>query len=306
MRSTAVNGHRHVLFVGDDTSRSRALTAVPRWSRCLGSSLQVQPVEMPVGARSDVYQRVIDDLTSDPKVAGAVITGHKVAMYEAAAHRCSYVSPEARRLRECNVLAARTDGLAAYATDVRSIGSEVDQIWPPSAAPVVCLGAGGSAAALCLHLLRRRLAPRSIIVCERDPARVAEFIDLFNATADMPPDVELRVETGASTWDDVVASTRSGALVVNATGLGKTDHCSPLSSTAVFPRHATVWDLNYRGPLPFLAQGRAQAERFGLAVHDGWRLFALGWLAALGSVLDVSPTAGLEGSFVAIAEEVGR
>jgi shikimate dehydrogenase len=306
MSPVAVNGDRHVLFVGVDTPRSRALAAVPHWSTCFGSPLHVRPIDVPLGAGRDVYRRIVDELTGDPHAAGAVITGHKVAMYAAAADRCTYIAPDAQRLRECTVLASRPDGMAAYATDVRSMGAEVDRIWAATAAPVVCLGAGGSAAALCLHLLRRRPAPRTIVVCERDPDRAAEFVELFTTTAAPPQGVELRVETGASTWDDVVATMPAGVLVVNATGLGKTDHCSPLSSAAVFPRHATVWDLNYRGPLSFLVRARAQAEYLALDVHDGWHLFALGWLAALGAVLDVDPPVSIEDSFVAIAQEVGR
>ena len=305
MSPTAHNGDRHVVFVGVDSRSSRALTAVPRWSRRLGEPLALRPVDLPLAANRERYLRIFDGLQTDPNIAGAVITEHKVAMYEAIAGRCTYVSPDARRLRECAVLAARPSGVAAFATDVRAIGAEVDRIWPSSRAPVVCLGGGGAAAALCLQLLRRRPAPDRILVCEHDRARGRELGMLFTRET-LPHGVKLHVEVGAMEWDDAVVSLPPGALVVNATGLGKTDRSSPLSPAAVFPERVTVWDLNYRGPLPFLAQAHAQAQLCSLNVHDGWHLFALGWLAALSALLDVDVTTDIEESFVAIAEEVGR
>jgi shikimate 5-dehydrogenase len=303
--SATANGDRHVLFIGVDASHSHAMAAVPEWSSELGVPLRVKPVDVPVGAGSDRYERIVNELLADPHAAGAVVTGHKVGMYTAAAERCVYISPDAQQLRECTVLARGRHGLAAHATDVQSIGAEVDRIWPGCSAPVLCLGAGGSGAALCLHLLRRRSAPPTIVMCERDPDRAAEFADLFS-TALRPRNVEVRVEDGANTWDDAVLSMPPGALIVNATGLGKTGREMPLTTEAVFPRLATVWDLNYRGPLPFLVHANDQAGKRTLRVHDGWRLFALGWLASLGALLNVHPPAGLDDTFVAIAEGVGK
>lgn len=294
---------RQLLFVGVDASNSRAIAAVPQWSSHLGRPLHVRPVDVAVGAGVDVYTRIADEL-ADPQVAGAVITGHKVAMYAAAQARCVYIAPDAQQLLECNVLASGPHGLTAHATDVASIGAELARIWPLCAAPVVCLGAGGSGAALCLHLLRGRPTPRTIVMCERDLDRANEFVKLFSSLP--PAGVELRVETGSDMWEDVVTALPPGALIVNATGLGKTRPASPLPATVSLPRNVTVWDLNYRGPLPFLGQAHAQAEERHLDVHDGWHLFSLGWLAALRTVLNVGPAAGDEDSFVTVAEEVGR
>lgn len=243
MDRTGVNGDRHVVFVGTDSQRSRAPATVPRWSRLLGYPLDVRPVDVAPGAGSDVYRGIVDELAADPQAAGAVITAHKVAMYTAVADRCAYVSPDATRLEECNVLAARPSGMAAHATDVSSVGAEVDRIWPPTSAPVVCFGAGGSAAALCLHLLSRQSPPQRIMVCERDHDRAAAFARLFPPET-LPDGVALCLEAGDATWDKTLVSLPAGALVINATGLGKTDQQSPLSSDAVFPEGATIWDLN--------------------------------------------------------------
>ena len=56
--------------------------------------------------------------------------------------------------------------------------------------------------------------------------------------------------------DAVLAGLGAGALVVNATGLGKDGPGSPLTDRARFPVDAVAWDLNYRGDLVFLQQAR--------------------------------------------------
>lgn len=303
MLPMAVNGDRHVVFIGVDTHSSRALATVPSWSRQLGTPLAVTPIDVPLGATRAVFETILDRLEADSAAVGAVITNHKVAMYEAAADRCSLVSADANELRECNVLASRPGGLAAFATDVQSIGAALDRIWPACSAPVVCLGGGGSAAALCLHLLRRAAPPREVIICERDAGRALELTELFGKQA-ARAGVGLTIESGQAQWDDVVSTLAPGGLVVNATGLGKSDGLSPLTANAMLPRHATVWDLNYRGELPYLRLARSREHDLRLRVHDGLHLFVLGWLAALCTVLDVQPQEQAESKFAAIAAEV--
>ncbi|MEO8411054.1 MAG: hypothetical protein ABI478_10820, partial [Propionivibrio sp.] len=84
-----------------------------------------------------------------------------------------------------------------------------------------------------------------------------------------------------------------GALVINATGLGKDAPGSPLTNATVFPERAVVWDLNYRGQLVFLDQARRQAEARELQVEDGWTYFIYGWTRVIAEVFHVDiPTAG--------------
>ncbi|MFC7584635.1 hypothetical protein ACFQYP_13510 [Nonomuraea antimicrobica] len=88
--------------------------------------------------------------------------------------------------------------------------------------------------------------------------------------------------------DDLPAGLPAGSLVVNATGMGKDRPGSPIGDTALFPREAVVWELNYRGPLTFLRQAGRQAARRGLRVADGWRYFLHGWADHIGGVYGTS------------------
>ena len=84
-----------------------------------------------------------------------------------------------------------------------------------------------------------------------------------------------------------------GALVINATGLGKDAPGSPLTDNGIFPEQAVVWDLNYRGQLVFLDQARHQETSQKLQVEDGWTYFIYGWTRVIAEVFHVDiPTAG--------------
>ncbi len=74
--------------------------------------------------------------------------------------------------------------------------------------------------------------------------------------------------------DAVLARLSPGALVINATGLGKDAPGSPLTDAARFPEAAVAWDLNHRGRLVFLDQARAQRAARGPAFDEICRIAA--------------------------------
>ena len=93
--------------------------------------------------------------------------------------------------------------------------------------------------------------------------------------------------------DAALVSLKPGSLVVNATGLGKDAPGSPLTDGARFPDRAVVWDLNYRGDLVFLDQARAERDRRGLQIEDGWTYFLYGWTQVIAEVFHIDiPTGG--------------
>jgi shikimate 5-dehydrogenase len=94
------------------------------------------------------------------------------------------------------------------------------------------------------------------------------------------------------------------SLVVNATGLGKDRPGSPLPEAARFPERAVVWELNYRGPLEFLAQARRQEQDRDLTVVDGWRYFIHGWSQVVAEVFDLPMEPALVARLAEAAESV--
>ena len=266
---------RTVWFVGVSTGGSLVHRAMARWGPLLGGDVAVQGRDLPLAAPDRAYRELLDELRRDPHALGAVVTSHKVALFRAAGDMFAGLDGVARACGEVNAVRRTPEGLVGLARDPVSVGRVVDRIWPAgSGDEVVCLGAGGTAVALGRHLLVRPRPP-SLVFADRRPEAVAHL------RAALGPGVTMRV--GPGPWDQLVAGARPGALVVNATGMGKDTPGSPLAPAAAFPPEAVVWELNYRGDLPLLAQARAQHVR----VHDGWSLFCQGWAAALAAVLDL-------------------
>jgi shikimate dehydrogenase len=268
-------GVRTVWFVGVSTEGSFIHLAMPRWRPLLTGDVSVRGRDLPLDAPADAYRALLHDLGRDGTAVGAVVTSHKVALYGAARDLFAGLDDLAVACGEINAVRRTSDGLFGFARDPVSVGRVVDRIWPAgTGGEVVCLGAGGTAVALGRHLLARPRRPRLVFA---DPRR--EAVDHLRAT--LGDGVSPRV--GPGPWDELVAGARPGTLVVNATGLGKDQPGAPLSPSARFPRDAVVWELNYRGDLPLLAQARSQH----VVVHDGWSLFCQGWAAALAAVLDL-------------------
>lgn len=51
-----------------------------------------------------------------------------------------------------------------------------------------------------------------------------------------------------------------------------------------FPKHAVLWEFNYRGELLFLHQARARLDHCNLIVEDGWTYFLHGWSQVVAEV----------------------
>ena len=151
------------------------------------------------------------------------------------------------------------------------------------------MGAGGSTIALTWHLMQKSRGanrPSKIIVSNRSAERLEE-IERIHRELDLGVPCEYVTAPRAEDNDAVLARLSPGAVVINATGLGKDAPGSPLSDAAVFPERAIVWDLNYRGDLVFLDQARAQEETRRLQVEDGWTYFIYGWTRVIAEVFHV-------------------
>lgn len=270
-----------VWFLGVSTGASTIHEALPRWGEVLGRPLECVGVDLPLDSPPEAYRGFLDDLAAAPAL-GAVVTSHKTALYRAAADRFARLDPDARLTAEVNSVRVGDDGLAGWARDPVSAGRVVDRIWPLGGNELICLGGGGTAVALITHLARRPAAPGRVLVCETAPARAAE-LQAFLGALEPGFGTDVLVRPAGDPWDDVIARAAAGALVVNATGLGKDRAGSPITEGARFPREAVAWELNYRGGLDFLRIARATSA----AAHDGWGLFCHGWAAALTVILDL-------------------
>ncbi len=293
-------------FIGVTTGRSSIRTVFPRWAEALGlGDVPLVGVDLPLHAPREDYRRIVEFLAADPLSAGALVTTHKIDLYEACADLFAEVDPLARVMGELSCLSKRDGALVAQAKDPISCGLALDAITPPGhfaggGPEVLLMGAGGSAIAISWYLTRPERGadrPARVVVADLDAGRLDALRRVHDELGTDVP-IECVPVDGPAGNDELLARLAPGSLVVNATGLGKDAPGSPLTDAARFPRDAVAWELNYRGELVFLHQARAAGH---VSAHDGWEYFLHGWTRVIAEVFDVEiPTSG------PAFEELGR
>lgn len=283
-------------FLGVTTGKSSIMSVYPRWAEHLGISSRIVGVDIPLDADPAVYRRVVDFVAADPNWLGGLVTTHKLNLFRATRDLFTEVGESAGLLDEISSISKRSDGLHGHAMDDVTSGlAYEDAVGPQFTGDVVLLGAGGASLALTLYLHRRERkgapVPRRIIVTNRRPARIEEMRALHRRLGLRIP-IEYRTAPEPEANDAALRSAAAGALIVNATGLGKDRPGSPLTDQVEFPEAAVAWDFNYRGDLVFLDQARAAADR-GVRPVDGWFYFLHGWTRVIAQVFDLDlPTSG--------------
>ncbi len=303
-----------VLFLGVSTAASAVHWYFPRWAGNFPEPVRLIGIDLPAAAPRREYEDLLDWIARNQQVRGMVITSHKIDLFRAGSSRFAAAGRLSTMLGEISALRRTSSGdLLAYATDPLSARAAAAELnLGTSGGETICLGAGGAAVALVAaltlpgtDLTDTRPAPDAryapgvnapgsplnegdIHVTDLRPDRLAHLMhaasSLGVASRVVP---HLHKDTSANTG--LLAGHPGARLVVNATGLGKDRPGSPLTDQAVFPCHCAVWDMNYRGPLTFLQQARAQQQACGLQIADGWRFFLHGWTNALARILGVPP-----------------
>jgi shikimate 5-dehydrogenase len=284
---------RRFVFVGVETGGSSIRTIFPAWRDrlALGEDVVLDGVDIPVGAPPERYRTVAAALLADEFFAGALVTTHKLALYDAAADLFAELDDYARLCTEISCMAKRDGRLLGWAKDPISAGRALDDLLGPryferTGGDVLCIGAGGAGTAIALCLMARAEAsdpPRRIVIADAAPARLGAVQELHRKLESSVP-LECHVAARPGDSDALLAGLPAGSVVINATGMGKDRPGSPVSDDARFPDGAVVWELNYRGALDFLHQAKAQEAAGGLRVEDGWRYFIFGWTAAIEEV----------------------
>jgi shikimate dehydrogenase len=280
---------RRMRFVGVSTASSSIMKAFPLWSDLLGLDAELVGLDIGLGAPAEAYRRAVAEIRDDPDCAGALVTTHKIAVFDAARDMFDELDEFAASVGEISSIAVRGGRTLGAAKDPLTAGLALEEVLAPGhfagGAQALVLGAGGAGTAIGWYLGQRPDPPARMTFVDTEEARLAHLREVVHAHA---PHVELRTLTASGA--DVaaeLAALPAGSLVVNATGLGKDRPGSPLPDSARFPEGSVVWELNYRGSLEFLAQARHQEEDRGLTVVDGWRYFIHGWSQVIAEVFDL-------------------
>jgi shikimate dehydrogenase len=200
-----------------------------------------------------------------------VTAPHKAAALAASA----VVSPLAARVGAANTLVRGPEGWVAHNTDVLGFSTALtSQVGSDSlaGAPVLVLGAGGSARAVLIALQQHGA---EITLANRTAARAQETLDAVGVSARVIP------------WDAVAAIAPEARVVINATSAGHGTGPAPILPAPRRP-DALAIDLSY-GPAahPFLepsgTAGWRVEDGLSMLVHQAARAFEL-WFGLLPDV----------------------
>jgi shikimate 5-dehydrogenase len=244
---------------------------------------------LPIHAGPQRYREVVQRIKAGAHERGALITTHKIDLFEACRDLFDEVDDYATLCGETSCLSKHGGRLRARATDPITAGKSLEEFLPEKPCEVLCLGGGGSAIAITLYLMGREprsARPSRITVVNRTQARL-DAMRAIHAQLNSETHVEYVANSDPRVNDDLLKGLAPNSLVINATGMGKDTPGSPVTDAAVFPRGSYAWELNYRGELDFLRQALAQRKERALHVHDGWRYFLHGWFTVIEEVFDL-------------------
>jgi shikimate 5-dehydrogenase len=288
-------------FIGVTTGKSSIMPVFPKWAAHLGlKDAVIKGMDFPIHADPVSYREAVAFIKRDPLSLGALVTTHKIDLYAAAKDLFDEIDPYARLMHETSCLSKHDGKLICHAKDPISAGLTLDNFLPrdhfaKTGAELFSIGAGGSTIAHTWHLAQKNRGanrPSRIVAADRDQGRLDEIRDIHRTFAlDVPVDY-VKVADAAGN-DAILGQLKPGALVINATGLGKDAPGSPLTDAARFPYRAIAWELNYRGDLIFLDQAKRQQAERHLQVENGWTYFIHGWTQVIAEVFHIDiPTTG--------------
>lgn len=285
-------------FVGVTTGKSSINDIFPLWMKVLGRpDVVLKGWDFKIHDEPEAYRGAVAQMKHDPLSLGALVTTHKIDLYNAAGDMFDYLDPYARLTGEMSSISKQDGRLEGHAKDPITVGKALDAILPPGYfgahdAHVLCLGAGGSGVSLLLSLINEPDAadrPRRFIAVDRSPERLDHMREMAEQVG---TDIEVVYELtdSAAANDALIAALPPYSVVVNATGMGKDTPGSPISDEALFPLHGVAWEFNYRGERAFMHQALRQAETRDLTVVDGWVYFLYGWSEVIAQVLHLDLT----------------
>ena len=299
-------------FIGVTTGQSTMTRLFPFWAAILGlDDARLIGVDLPLQASVEQYREAVAQIKYDPLSLGALVTTHKVNLFNAAKDLFDAYDPYAQLCQEVDCISKRDGQLVAYSKDPLGSRQALQAIlgphyWGSSEGHVLCLGAGGAGTAITVNLLTQTHPedrPRRLLVVNDQQYgldRLRSIVEQIESTVE----VEYVLNTDPRRNDALLAALPEGSVVINATGMGKDRPGSPITNEGRFPLHSIAWDLNYRGALDFLHQARAQAQQRYVQVHDGWDYFVASWADHIAEIFHLTITPQQFAQLAAKAEEV--
>ena len=282
-------------FIGVTTGQSSIMKVFPKWADALGlKDAVIKGIDFAPHSSAEEYREAVTFIKNDPLSLGALVTTHKIDLFNTCKDLFEYVDPYAERLGEVSSISKKGGKLCAHANDPISSGLALENFvpanyWTQYDGDVLLLGAGGSTLAMSVYFAQEQFGanvPKRIIIANRSVPRLESAQAILDGINPKIHFEYIHNPTPADN-DKTLASLKPHSLIVNATGLGKDGPGSPLTDDCVFPEDSLVWEINYRGDLLFKRQAEAQAQSRRLHVEDGWIYFIHGWTQVISEVFQI-------------------
>ena len=299
-----------IYFIGVTTGKSSIMKVFPRWAKALNlKDAIIRGIDFKPHSDPEAYREAVQFIKEDPLSLGALVTTHKIDLYNSCKDLFDYIDPFAAQLGEISCISKKDGRFRAHAKDPISSGLALEAFvpenyWKDHNGEVLLLGAGGASLAMSVYLTQKKFGdnvPKKIIIANRSLPRLQEAKRILEHLNEKTT-FEFILNPVPEDNDKTLASLPPHSLIVNATGLGKDGPGSPLTDACQFPKDSLVWEINYRGDLVFKDQANAQKEAKNLYIEDGWIYFIHGWTQVVSEVFHVS----IEGEVLDQMSELAR
>ena len=299
-----------IYFIGVTTGKSSIMKVFPRWAKALNlKDAIIRGIDFKPHSDPEAYREAVQFIKEDPLSLGALVTTHKIDLYNSCKDLFDYIDPFAAQLGEISCISKKDGRFRAHAKDPISSGLALEAFvpenyWKDHNGEVLLLGAGGASLAMSVYLTQEKFGdnvPKKIIIANRSLPRLQEAKRILEHLNEKTT-FEFILNPVPEDNDKTLASLPPHSLIVNATGLGKDGPGSPLTDACQFPKDSLVWEINYRGDLVFKDQANSQKKEKNLYVEDGWIYFIHGWTQVVSEVFHVS----IEGKILDQMSELAR
>ncbi|MEZ4659957.1 MAG: shikimate dehydrogenase [Caldilineaceae bacterium] len=244
----AAESMQRFYFIGVTTGQSSIMRIFPQWMELLDRpNVIVEGVDMPLHDDPANYRRVVEQIKTRPDVVGGLVTTHKIDLLAASSDLFDALDPYATICREVSSISKENGRLLGHATDPVAGGRCLQEMlgtdyFGRTGGHVLCLGAGGAAAAIALYFARcdkRGDRPSRFVTVDIDQTRLdklaAMLAELAANAFGADIEFELVCNADARLNDELLEHLPPSSLIINATGMGKDRPGSPLTAAAQFP-----------------------------------------------------------------------
>ncbi|MFX0075782.1 MAG: shikimate dehydrogenase [Candidatus Hermodarchaeota archaeon] len=288
-------------YIGVTTTKSSIMRVFPKWAEYLGiGGTPIVGINCKIHDDPKIYRKIVEFIKNDKNSLGALVTSHKIDLYDAAYDLFDQVDPYTKLLGELSCISKSDGNLWAHAKDPITSGLSYEAFipkdhWKKTRGEICIMGAGGASLALTtyyIETMKKKERPSKIHITNRSIPRL-ENMKKIHAQINPGISFEYHHCPIPEENDKIVNNLKNHSLLINGTGAGKDFPGSPLTDAAEFPLNGFAWDYNFRGDLVFLTQAHAQEKEKNLHVEDGWIYFLHGWQRVIAEVFHLNiPTSG--------------